>query len=265
MTTTGSLTDVLALFLIGCAGVALGLLGLVFQSQLSPRRWLPPALSRFPNSPWITLLTSGLLLCLLATCQSENLSDAGPATADAIMPAFQLVEPPVDPLTTDRGRTVRVFTVPDFTPVLTEREGKFIAAHQLTKAIKPIGHEASNSNCHGWTFAAGRFWIMDEDVDAILADNGYQLVAFPRVGDLAVYRNHVGQVAHTGIIRLANPETQQVQIESKFTILGCFLHRPEQTPYEAQYSYYHSDRTGGHILQGLLSRVEQNPSSEAIW
>ena len=29
------------------------------------------------------------------------------------------------------------------------------------------------ANCHGWVFAEGRFWVDGNDVNHILADNGY--------------------------------------------------------------------------------------------
>jgi hypothetical protein len=258
MFAAGSITDVLALFVFGFAGLFIGLIGLILRIPLPRLCSLPLGPAGKPEHHWFTLMAVGVVLVVLATCRSENLVSGMPGqeTLDAVMPAYKLVKPAVSPLTTDGGRSVQVFTVPNYTPVTVERESKFITARALTKGLISTGQSNQNSNCHGWTFAAGKFWIMDEDVEMILADNGYQPVAFPQPGDLAVYRTSSGQVAHSGIVRQADQKANLIWIESKWTILGCFLHAPEQTPYAAECVYYHTERPFNHLLQGILENVD---------
>src|SRR5205085_12006905 len=56
-------------------------------------------------------------------------------------------------------------------------------------------------NCHGWVFAAGRFWLNPADVEAVLQDNGYRPVDDPRPGDVAIFRDGRGALTHTGLVR----------------------------------------------------------------
>src|SRR5207253_1844379 len=87
-----------------------------------------------------------------------------------------------------------------------------------------------HANCHGWTFAGGRYWIRSESVQAILDDNGYQPVDTPRRGDLIIYRNAGDTITHSGVVRVSNAEGL-VLIESKWSWQGTFLHAPEDQPY----------------------------------
>jgi len=102
-------------------------------------------------------------------------------------------------------------------------------------------------NCHGWIFAAGRYFVSDEFVEAILVDNGYTQVAVPQAHDLAIYRDDKGLINHSGVVRLAG-EAGLVLIESKWGWLGRYLHTPEAQPYSEHCSYYRSERRG-HLLQ----------------
>ncbi len=57
------------------------------------------------------------------------------------------------------------------------------------------------ANCHGWVFTKGRFLVRGEDVDAILAENGYEVVTAPKIGDVVIYRDFNKIVRHTGLVQ----------------------------------------------------------------
>jgi len=101
------------------------------------------------------------------------------------------------------------------------------------------------SNCHGWVFTGGRYWVRDADVDQILADNGYHETTEPQAGDLIVYRGASGEVAHTAVVRVAG---DMVLVEGKWGSMGCYLHAPDQYPYGYGWSFYRSPRRG-HLLR----------------
>jgi hypothetical protein len=106
--------------------------------------------------------------------------------------------------------------------------------------------QGSPANCHGWVFCSGQYFLQCEDVEKILADNGYQIYDSPRVGDLVVYRNSSGGISHTGVVKecaLAGPPV----IESKWGLRGRFVHSPADQPYGRRFGYYRSTRQG-HTL-----------------
>jgi hypothetical protein len=91
-------------------------------------------------------------------------------------------------------------------------------------------------------FTGGRFFLTSADVDVILADNGYQRVEHPCVGDLIVYDGG----SHTGVVR--GVQDGFVVVESKWGMQSCYLHRPEA--YGRRFEYFRSRRSG-HVLHGL--------------
>ena len=74
-------------------------------------------------------------------------------------------------------------------------KGRKIPAH------KNLGSEdrdpGFDTNCHGLSFADGRFWVNNKHVEAILDDDGYSLQPSPQVGDIAIYRRN-GTIIHSG-------------------------------------------------------------------
>lgn len=110
------------------------------------------------------------------------------------------------------------------------------------------------SNCHGWVFADGQFWISEEDVDRILLENGYQQVSSPRKGDVIIYRYVDGHPIHSGVVRVADDDL--ILIESKWAHLGRFLHTPDDSAYgEGNFTYYRSARKG-NTLKGIEAAVK---------
>jgi hypothetical protein len=107
---------------------------------------------------------------------------------------------------------------------------------------------SDESNCHGWVFAGGRFWVLPRYVEAILQGNGYRPVADPRPGDLAVYRGPDGTVWHSAVVRAARAGA--VRVESKWAWMGVYEHDAADTPFGTAVEFYRSPRAG-HELAGL--------------
>ena len=139
---------------------------------------------------------------------------------------------------TERGTALRLY---HYTPDSADAdiEQKYEANLRAGMPLKLIQTAAGDptSNCHGWVFAAGRFHLRGQDVDTILADNGYAQVSAPRPGDVIVYRGANGTVLHSGVVRLADDD--QILIESKWGSLGRYLHQPSIAGFAGSYCFYH--------------------------
>ncbi len=103
------------------------------------------------------------------------------------------------------------------------------------------------ANCHGWIFTDGRFLLKGNDVERILCDNHYELVADPRPSDLVIYRNEMGSILHTALVQgILRDGT--VITESKWGIDQRFLHLPANQPYSQHFAYYRTDRPN-HLIR----------------
>ena len=97
------------------------------------------------------------------------------------------------------------------------------------------------ANCHGWVFVDGRFLLKGNDVDRILCDNHYVLVADPRPNDIVIYRSDMGSILHTALVQgILRDGT--VITESKWGIDQRFLHLPAKQPYSQHFEYYRTVR-----------------------
>jgi len=105
------------------------------------------------------------------------------------------------------------------------------------------------TNCHGWVFTGGQYWVGGESVQQILDDNGYKPTTTPKAGDIVVYRNHVG-VSHTGLVRYTGGDGTPPMVESKWAWMSAFLHPVDKSVYGTDYTFYRSPRNG-HVLAGL--------------
>ena len=103
-------------------------------------------------------------------------------------------------------------------------------------------------NCHGWVFTGGLYFLPDDEVEPILQENGYQVVDHPQAGDLIIYHNDRGQVAHSG--RVWAVGDGNLLVESKWAWLGRYLHPPEASPFGHYWTFFHSARPD-HRLRGL--------------
>jgi hypothetical protein len=122
------------------------------------------------------------------------------------------------------------------------------------------GPASYQSNCHGWVFAAGQYWIDDNDVETILRENGYEVVASPKPGDLAVYRS--GEcILHTAVVRYVSPGLP-VLVEGKWGAGRVYLHAADASPYGAGITYYRSPRPG-HQLACLVMTRSPEPTTIA--
>src|SRR5262249_25413708 len=129
---------------------------------------------------------------------------------------------------TDKGRVLHLYSMNSpGTAKLAEEEATFLRNRHLDQQLIRTGDGYATSNCHGWVFAGGRHWVRGDQVDPILRDNGYRQVPVPQPGDVAIFRNDRGEVAHSGVVRGTNAEGR-VLLESKWGRLGRFLHTHEQ-------------------------------------
>ena len=105
------------------------------------------------------------------------------------------------------------------------------------------------SNCHGWVFTAGQFLLKGRDVDRILSDNNYFVVSNPRIDDIVIYRDDVGQILHTALVQGVLRDGTVIT-ESKWGIDERFLHLPTDQPYSQTFDYYRTARPN-HLIKIL--------------
>ena len=160
---------------------------------------------------------------------------------------------------TDRGRAITLFAFEVRQP-LEEIEDAMLTARHYAHQIIQVAEPSERSNCHGWVFADGRFGVPSEQVDMILADNGYRLVDAPREDDVVVYRNSGGDVLHTGVVQLVTDEGL-VLVESKWGPLGVFLHPVAIQPYGIDFGYYRTSRPNHRLIISDIPAGEPAPQS----
>jgi hypothetical protein len=154
---------------------------------------------------------------------------------------------------TDAGTAVPLF-LPRPGPRSQHPEGLealFLKKHNLELKLIQTAPPQLDCNCHGWIFAAGRYWLRGQDVDRVLVGNGYVGVQVPALGDVAIYRNDKGEVSHSGLVRTVAGDGTVLLVESKFGRMGRYLHTPNEHIYSGQVlTMYRSDRAG-HQLRGM--------------
>lgn len=148
--------------------------------------------------------------------------------------------------TTDAGREIELFHF-DESDELGELERQTLAADLFAHQIIRLGKPDEICNCHGWVFAGGQFGVHSAAVEDILVDNGYVEVSDVREGDVVVYRTPEGEVEHTGLVRLKGADGL-ILVESKWGMLGVYIHPPEATPWGSNFLFYRSPRKG-HVLK----------------
>jgi hypothetical protein len=195
------------------------------------------------------------------TTASENLDLASFAESVTTLSFLEATEARAF---TDRGRPVPLYhvAIPE-TPSsdLAANESRLLS-HLTSRFIRTAPPDMV-SNCHGWLFAAGQFWVRGTEVPLILEDNGYRKVEAPIAGDLVVFHNDQGMTLHTAVVRAAANDGL-VLLEGKWGVYGRFIHAPADQHYSPQWTYYHSDRLGAHRLHGLGGETASDPSEELI-
>jgi hypothetical protein len=206
---------------------------------------------RKPSVRWGLVTVAGLLLLVGAGIAFER--DDEQATADTMRDLDMTVgRPPSQPTerakaTGDRGTAIvlKEPISPRDAGTLAEAEFKVLASARLTESVMRRGAASDQTNCHGWVFTGGQYLLSGEDVEVILKENGYWEVTEPHAGDLVVYRQS-GSIAHTGIVRYVS-EGQPVLVESKWGVMGVFLHEADKSCYGSEITFYRNAR-GSHKL-----------------
>jgi hypothetical protein len=174
-------------------------------------------------------------------------------------------KPPLEPAvgqvaTTDAGRPVALWTPCEVRSVgeVQAAERRMLDKLGFAERVIRVAPPAEGCNCHGWVFTGGRYWLDPEDVEHILADNGYQVVSQPHVGDVVIYRE-IGsdRISHTAVVRTATPGGP-VLVEGKWGWMGAFMHPPEGSCYGRKLTFYRGPREG-HLLVGLGGRAGGAP------
>lgn len=159
---------------------------------------------------------------------------------------------------TDRGRPVPLFSV-EVEPLperrLLEIETPTASLSHLTTQLIRLGPPDPAYNCHGWLFLGGQYWIRGRHVEPILEDNGYQPVSVPRVGDVAIFRDGLGNVTHSAIVRGLTANDTAI-LESKWGWGSRYLHVPQAQIYSASWTFYRTERHEGHRLRLLVDPPE---------
>jgi hypothetical protein len=208
-------------------------------------------LVRWRVLPWAVLLAAGPVLAFVWIWHLDAAST--PAEPEfASDPAFAVVELERSAPSlaySDAGRPVPLYrSAQHLSQVeLSATDGSLFEAWGLSGHVIRTGTASDEYNCHGWVFAEGHCWVKGEDVPTILEDNGYHPVSQPHVGDIVVFRDYGGHVAHSGVVRIANPDTP-ILIESKLGKGGRFIHTPEALRYGVDYAYYHTARPDHSIF-----------------
>ena len=159
-----------------------------------------------------------------------------------------------DVATTDGGHPVRLSEVkearsPD---AVADAERQVLTSLGRSERLIRVAPASDVCNCHGWVFTGGRYWLSPNDVEQILADNGYQAVSDPRPGDLAIYRDG-DVISHTAVVRTGDGGSP-VFVEGKWGWMGVFLHPVGDSCYGTNYTFYRSHRNG-HLLANFSERA----------
>ncbi len=247
--------------LAGLAG--LWALGLLLRTP-HPGRLALAALRRLasPRLQALLLIAAGLGAVLgEAWAADESL---GAALQESEGLAALVSKPALKPLPvsarTDRRAPITLCAVADLKDYHGNPETEERAVREGPMALRVIrtAIPSPESNCHGWVFTGGRFWVKGEEVDRILADNGYVPVASPRAEDIVIYRDDNGMVLHTARVE-AVTRNGLVLVEGKWGQFGRFLHAPEDQPYSRNWAWYRSPRDG-HLLRGLDEPPSTGPA-----
>ena len=172
----------------------------------------------------------GLTVSLLAM-RAIAAADAAPESgAMALLEKIHEVPPLVEDESvwgwTDRRSPIRLYQAEVLRPVEDLRllEFEVLAAQRRQGHVLRRQEADDHSNCFGWIFAEGRYWLDNDQVEFILKENGYGLAATAVPGDLAVYRDDQQRIRHAAVVR-AVCDDGTVLVEGKWGWMGVYLHR----------------------------------------
>ena len=167
---------------------------------------------------------------------------------------------------TDRGRPVSLVSYPDRPPTADTlaAEEQWLRKSGLSAVLVSTGPPTAAHVCHDWVFTGGRFAMIDASIEAILEDNGYERIAAPQVGDLAVYRNRAaGGIMHTGIVHSIG-KNRVVRVESKWAWMGRYIHAADVFCCPNSVCTFYRSARSGHLLAGLDGGMPPNPDAVAL-
>lgn len=205
------------------------------------RRWANRALE--PWAIWTLLLVASPIFALT---YSHYLNKPDDLPAFLTAPSPDIRKEKTDPVAlTDLGREIELFHYGEIQSAEAV-ESSMLEMERYTHEVIRIEGPNTTSNCHGWVFTGGGFVVPSEQVDTILADNGYVPVERAQSGDVVIYRDDSGRPQHTGLVRYVGDDGM-VLVESKWGPLGVFLHNPETQPYGQNYGFWRSPRLGHRL------------------
>ncbi len=235
--------DLVIFAILGIGGALLGLVGLLFSrvAQTGPA-WLRFAVA--PRLCHVVLAIGGPALALVWSWRINEAAESN------VLPYAQLC--PTADLNvatnywTDSSRKIHVVgsTNDDGSLAPTAPfQNRCLLAPAPIDQLSQLAPGSPTYNCHGWIFSDGAYWINDDQVEAILTDNGYIRTETVHANDLVIYRDEQGVISHSAVVRLATK--YGVVVESKWGTQGRYLHF--ETEYPGTRTYYHSQRVG-HLL-----------------
>ena len=214
---------------------------------------------RRPEAPWWCCAAGGIGAIVFSSVLFEARDAKEVDTATDELDQLQNIDqrefpfyfyPAAKKVTTDRGNPISLLIT--LNPRPAEEHQRIEAAlfrnkWNLDQLIRR-GPGDDRTNCLGWLFAGGEYWLPDREIDRILLDNGYRIVSRPRPDDLAVYRQN-GHFAHVAIVRVTSKDLPTM-VEGKWGFNGVYLHPVNESIYGKSVAYYRSSRSG-HLLAGL--------------
>ncbi len=228
---------------------------------LSDRVWISSVfrvVSQFLQSPtarWAMPFTFGTIVAAGAIIQYERRQLASNDREMLLMArlsgAPELVISNEQYLLTDSGTRINAHLPVESVVQDMKIEDERALLHDMHVTMHIIQHEPANddSNCHGWVFTGGKYWILGKSVDPILEQNHYEPTTSPQPGDLVVYRNDA-KVSHTAIVRYVT-DGMPVLVEGKWGALGVYLHAVEESCYGRNFMFYRSPRKGHQLTETL--------------
>jgi hypothetical protein len=196
-----------------------------------------------PKLIWgLVLLASGVTSAYLTLhINAPDPSNGFPGNSESVVLDVEGIE-----ALTDTGRKIGLFHFGE-SETVEDLERTTLAADLFAHQIIRLGNPDEVSNCHGWIFTGGQYGVHGRFVETILADNGYVEVPEALAGDVVIYRTAEGEITHTGVVRLMGADGLKL-VESKWGIIGVYIHPPEATPFGSNFSFYRSPRKG-HLLR----------------
>ncbi len=239
---------------------SLSLAFILLPTLLSDRAWISRVfrvISRFLQSQaarWVMPLSFGAIVVGGALFQYERRQIASNERDIQMMERLtgtpELAISNERFLLTDSGNRIEAHLPVDLVQDMKSEEERALL-QDMHVSMHIIQHEPANdvSNCHGWVFTGGRYWVLGRSIDSILQQNNYEPTKSPRPGDLVVYRNDA-KVSHTAIVRYVT-DGMPVLVEGKWGALGVYLHAVDQSCYGRNYNFYRSPRIGHKLNETL--------------